>query len=467
MNAITIWLGIPLFIALVAFFLRRFPDLAYPLVILTCLLMIGFSLFVKVGEPFALGESTVVISPSMVIGGRLITINAESMRVVNFIYFITMLWMIAGWRMRPNRFFPGFGLFIIVFLIAGLYVEPAFYAGFLFLIVAFLFVPLWVKAGSIPRRSAYRFLVMMFFGLPFFFLAGWQFSSIQIGLDNQQNLIQGGILISLGVVAFLSAFPMHSWIPMISVDSDPLILGFFMTTFPFIVIRYFLNQVVSYDLVGALGRQFQIVWLIVALITLLLGAYGMAISRKLTRFLAYYLIFGVGIALVAMSLFDLEGWKQIEIWWFGMVVNVIVFLFAIKPFQRFDFDLDKMAYSESDAREYGVSFLGMLPMLVLPFTIGFVGFIGIYEKLSVFATWAVVLMLISLMGIYVFVGRYFYKFVQFVDWKNFKLTYREEEVENSEIILQNRWLLFNWSIYFLFQAVLGLFPMLLESIGIG
>ena len=151
----------------------------------------------------------------------------------------------------------------------------------------------------------------------------------------------------------------------------------------------------------------------------------------------------------------------------GWLINVIVFLFAIKPFQRFDFDLDKMEYAEADAREYGVSFLGMLPMLVLPFTIGFVGFIGIYEKLSVFTTWAVVLMLISLMGIYVFVGRYFYKFVQFVDWKKFKLTYREEEVENSEIILQNRWLLFNWSIYFLFQAVLGLFPMLLESIGIG
>ena len=183
MNAITIWLGIPLFIALVAFTLRCFPDLAYPLVILTCILMIGLSLFVTVGEPFALGQNTVVISPSMLIGGRLISIDAESMRVVNFIYFITMLWMIAGWRLKPNRFFPSFGLMIIVFLIAGLHVEPAFYAGFLFLIVAFLFVPLWVKAGSIPNRSVYRFLVMMFFGLPFFFLAGWQFSFILLVFD--------------------------------------------------------------------------------------------------------------------------------------------------------------------------------------------------------------------------------------------------------------------------------------------
>ncbi len=467
MNAITIWLGIPLFIALVAFTLRRFPDLAYPLVILTCVLMIGLSLFVTVGEPFALGQNTVVISPSMLIGGRLISIDAESMQVVNFIYFITLLWMIAGWRLKPNRFFPGFGLMIIVFLIAGLHVEPAFYAGFLFLIVAFLFVPLWVKAGSIPNRSVYRFLVMMFFGLPFFFLAGWQFSSIQLGLDNQQYFLQGGILLSLGIVAFLSAFPMHSWIPMISDDSDPLILGFFMTTFPYIVIRYFLIQVVNYKLIEVLGRQFQMAWLIVAIITLLLGTYGMAISRKMTRFLAYYLIFSVGIALIAMSLFHLEIWKQIEIWWFGIVVNVIVFLYVIKPFRQFEYTLDKMEYIEKDMRDYVNSFLGLVPMLVLPFTIGFVGFFSIYKIISDFSLWAGLLMLIALIGVYIFVGRYYYKIVQYVDWKKLKLVYSEEEAENSEIILQNRWLLFAWTVYFLIQAVLGFFPMLLESIGIG
>jgi NADH:ubiquinone oxidoreductase subunit 2 (subunit N) len=254
---------------------------------------------------------------------------------------------------------------------------------------------------------------------------------------------------------------------MISDDSDPLILGFFMTTFPYIVIRYFLIQVVNYELFEVLGRQFQMAWLIVAIITLLLGTYGMAISRKMTRFLAYYLIFSVGVALVAMSLFDLEIWKQIEIWWFGIVVNVIVFLFVIKPFQQLDYTLDKMEYIEKDILDYINSFLGLVPMLVLPFTISFVGFFSIYKIISDFSLWAGLLMLIALIGVYIFVGRYYYKIVQYVDWKQLKLVYSEEEAENSEIILQNRWLLFAWTVYFLIQAVLGFFPRLLESIGIG
>lgn len=465
MNAVTIWLGIPFVIAFLAFALRRYPDLAYPLVILTCISMIGLSLFVTVGEPFSLGNSTVVINSSMVIGGRLISIDAESMKIVNFVYFINILWMIVGWQLRPNRFLPGLGLIIIVLLLSGLFIEPSFYAGFLFLIVSFLFVPLWVKAGSIPNRSIFRFLVMMFFGMPFFFLAGWQFSKLQIGLDNQQNLLLGGIFLSLGVVAFLSAFPMHSWIPMISADSHPMILSFFMTTFPFIVIRFFMIQIINNNLMDILGNQFRLVWLIVAIITLLLGAYGMSISKLMTRFLAYYLIFGVGIALIGMSTFDIEIWRNIEIWWFGLVLNLVVFLVTMKNFHGNI--LEDKEFNETESYNNVVVFLGMIPLLILPFTISFIGFIGILKNISNFVTWASILMVVSLFGVYIFMGKYITKYIQKIDWSRVKFSYSEDDPESSEQILRNRWTIFGFGIYFLIQIIFGLFPSLLVSIGIG
>lgn len=469
MSAIFIWLGIPFLVAILAFFLRRIPDVAYPLVLLICLLLIGLSFFVTIDAPIALGESTIKINSSTIFLGRLISIGEEEIGFVNLVYFLTFLWMFLAWRVQPNRFFPGLGLMAVVALLSAVFIQPSFYAGFIFQFVVFMFVPLWVKAGAVPSRGVYRFLLMMTFGLPFIFLAGWQFSTIQLGLDNSLPILYGGILLSLGVFVYFSAFPIHSWIPMLSEKAHPMILGFFMSFFPFIVIRFFYVQVFTYEILDVVGEEFGFIWILIASISMGIGGFGMMVARKFVRFQAYYLIFSSGVGILVMALFKQESYSLVNTWWFVSSLGVIIFLFAlhktgVKDFSRFTIDLHDADTNFS--RHVGYLLLTILPMLMFPFTMGFPVFLEILRQVSVVSVLGASTMIFGIMGGFVFVLRLAVNLTPRLDLKNFGLSFRNHEKNPlGDDIVQNRWVVVLLGVYFLIQIILGVFPVIIDKIG--
>jgi NADH-quinone oxidoreductase subunit N len=168
---------------------------------------------------------------------------------------------------------------------------------------------------------------LMLLGISFLygFSGSMTFTDIRIALEGDVNigLIVGAVLFIAGILFKLSAAPLHIWTPDVY-EGAPISAVTYFATAQKIGILVVLINVVD----GLIGDYFYIsveIIKIVAILSMIFGAFGAIMQSSLKRLMAYSTILNVGYVLVAVCLNSPEGNETAFIYMLIYAISAIAF----------------------------------------------------------------------------------------------------------------------------------------------
>ncbi len=309
MNAPTIWIAVPLFLAVLLIFLPGERWITY-LGSLFSLILAGLAFWFPPDTAVRIGSLSLKIDTSLTLLGRTISLTTEDQVVIILVYGIGAFWFFGTLAAGSSRRIIPLGLGIIALLVASVAVQPFLYAAILIEMAVLLSVPLLSEPGQKPGRGLMRFLIYQTFAMPFILFAGFLLSGVESGPADIALISQAALLLGLGFAFLLSIFPLYTWVPMLAEETLPYAVGFILTIFPTFSLIFGLSFIDRYswlrDTPGLdLGLQQ------VGLLIMVSAGVWAAFQRHLGRIFAYASVAETGLSLLALSLPDKQTGLQI------------------------------------------------------------------------------------------------------------------------------------------------------------
>ena len=229
MSAPIIFIGIPILLGGVLWmFARR--------VTLTSVLASSFSLvlallagLLPISQPFMLGSVRVVIPAEMVILGRQLVLDQESLPAVILLYALGAFWFLGIRPARAPRRMAPLGMILLGLAVATLAVRPFLFSAIIFEGLVLVSVPLLVPAGRAPGRGVVRYIIFMTLAMPFILLSGALAGRLELNPSGSNLILYAVLLLGCGFAIWLAVFPLNTWVPMLAEDSPPFVTGFLLS----------------------------------------------------------------------------------------------------------------------------------------------------------------------------------------------------------------------------------------------
>jgi NADH-quinone oxidoreductase subunit N len=189
----------------------------------------------------------------------------------------------------------------------------------LFLGIEILSIPVYVLAGSnkaslYSNESAFKYFLLgsfasgfLLLGIAFVYGAIGSFNILQIASSAlvhygiSQKLLIAGLLLILFAMAFkMSAVPFHFWAPDVYTGSPTVITAFMATVVKIGAIAGFLRL---FGIVVTFYKDYNVVLLLIAVLTIVVGNIIAATQSNVKRLLAYSSIGHAGFMILGIALF--------------------------------------------------------------------------------------------------------------------------------------------------------------------
>jgi NADH-quinone oxidoreductase subunit N len=301
-----LWIGLPLLAALIAgiAFKRKVFS-----IILTSVTAFGLALLAFTFPEnlvLSLGPISLTFNESLAILGRQITIRYEILPFISLIFFINGLWILmSGFPGVPWTFRPA-SLVITALLTAALGVEPFLYAALLIETAVLVSIPMLSPLGKAPHPGILRYLTLQTLAMPFILLAGWLLTGVEALPPASPLVVQSALVLGLGVALWLAVFPFHSWVPMLSERSNPLVIGFLRFIIPSVVLLFSLNFINRYTFLRDSEGLYQTLRTI-GTIMIVIGGGWTAFQDDLKRAFGFSTLTETGFSLLAIGLANQGG----------------------------------------------------------------------------------------------------------------------------------------------------------------
>lgn len=401
MSSAILWIFLPGLLGVVLLFYRR--DAGVPLIIsaLACLFLAWIAWQLPIDVVLIIGPFSFEIFPSLSFFGRSFTLSDLHRPFLTFIYFFQTLWILGSSVAKPSRFFVPVSLICVSLLVAAIAVDPFLYAAILIALAALVLVPLLAPPGRVAGQGVLRFLIFQIFAVPFILFTGWILTGVESSPGNLSLILRSGLLLLLGFTFLLALFPFHSWIPMLTKEGDPYVVGFLLFFLPTIVSVFALGFFDRYAWLRDSDFIYEILTLIGSLSILLSGLWAL-VERHLGRLLGFAAMMGIGFSLLGIGLTGSEG---VQIFFALLLPQLLAFwimavsLGALKRHHSaLDFASMTTAFPSSplvlSALVIAVFSLSGLPMLA-----SFAPRITLLAQLSSNAPWAALLALLGCLGL--------------------------------------------------------------------
>jgi NADH-quinone oxidoreductase subunit N len=301
MSSPVLWIGIPLFSALILFFLRRWKSWVIAAGTLICLVLATLAWQVTLGDIVVLGRWSFTISDRVIFFGRQLILDNGDRSILALIYLVTAFWFGGAISVKVHRMFIPLGLGMVAILVAALSVEPFLYAALLIQIAILMCVPLLSPPGKEIQPGVLRFLSYQSLGMPFILFAGWLFSGVEITIGDLALAYRSVVMLGLGFAFLLAIFPLYTWITMLSEEAHPYIAAFVFITIPSVVTLFGFAFISRYPWIGDIGVVLPVLR-IIGVLMVASGGVMAAFQRHLGRILGYAVVVEIGRAVLALSL---------------------------------------------------------------------------------------------------------------------------------------------------------------------
>jgi len=300
MNAPTIWIIAPIFIAILLLPIRNQRALSIIGGLVTILLAIAAQ-FIPIEEAFRFGALSIKIDSSLAVLGRILEVKPAEGSLLAIIYGATALWFFGAEASKTATRIVPYGLLITAFMVASIAVEPFLFAALFIELAVLLSVPLLTRIDQPPGRGIVRFLIYQTLAMPFILFSGWLLAGVEASPGDIALAAQSASMLGLGFAFLLAVFPFYNWIPMLMEEAPPFIVGFLLWILPTITIIFgagFLDRYSwlrsSPDLATTLQSA--------GLLMIVTGGLWAATQRHLGRIMAYSSIAETGFSILALSL---------------------------------------------------------------------------------------------------------------------------------------------------------------------
>lgn len=208
---------LPLAMAPIVYFLRRWPMAASLSASITAMVTAGLCLRLPLDDPvYVLGRELVLDHPSRM--------------VVVFILVTAAILFLCTWFTSQNQSFIPFGLVILGLLSGAATMRPFLFAVLLLEIAAIVAVFAIQGDQQGSTRASLRYLIITALALPCFLVAAWLFE-LHARYPHNAALAEPAVtLLALGFAILLGAVPFHAWLPAMAVEASPTVTAFLLGT---------------------------------------------------------------------------------------------------------------------------------------------------------------------------------------------------------------------------------------------
>jgi len=300
-NTVMIWIVLPVLMGIALSFVRRWQRLYHWLSMLLPLLLTGLAFIFSSDLALDLAGRRFVMADSLTVLGRTIQITADQLGMVGLLYFLCFLWNVVRRLFPVSQWFGSLSLVVTGLWVLVQFLNPFIYSAVVIELIALLSVPLLSPRGTPAKSGIIRFLSMQTIALPLILLSGWMVSGIETSPSAESLVLRGALLVSLGFVIWAGIFPLHSWLPMLTEESQPLVSTFLLTMMQLGLVFFFLKFFNQYGWLRNLPQMNLSLKWIGALCILAAGLIA-AFQSNLNRLLGYLFMAEVGYTLLSIAL---------------------------------------------------------------------------------------------------------------------------------------------------------------------
>jgi NADH:ubiquinone oxidoreductase subunit 2 (subunit N) len=253
----------------------------------------------------SIGPLALAFEESLSILGRRITLAYDMLPFIAFIFGMLGLWgLTSNLPGVPNTFRP-IGLIITASLTAAMGVEPFLYAALLIETAVLVSIPMLISAEQRNHQAILRYLSLMTIAMPLILIAGWLLTGVVILPPESPLIGQTAMLLGLGFALWLAVFPFHSWVPMVSQGSHPMVVSFLLFVLPTTILVFGLNFFERYAFLRTSEEIFNVIR-IVGTLMIVFGGVWTALQDELKRAFGFAALVETGFSLLAVG-FSTEG----------------------------------------------------------------------------------------------------------------------------------------------------------------
>jgi NADH-quinone oxidoreductase subunit N len=384
MNAPLIWIAIPLLAGIGLWFIQDKPRLVFFIAITLCSLLALTAWLQPIGGILKVGPASIEIKTTALVLGRNFILENKDRFFLVFIYFAAVFWFF-GSRIThaPKKFIP-LSLIIVSLLTAALAVEPFLYSAILIELAVIISLPLLIEEDKPIGRGVLRYFIYQSLAMPFILFAGWILSGTQANPSNTSQLQIATLLLGLGFSFWLAVFPFHVWIPELTRESQPYIVGFLLSSLPpvyFMIILKYIDGLAWFTNADFLAPTLRAV----GVVMIVTGGLWAASQTDLKRMFGYLVIISSGFSLLCISLHSQIGTNLFYISLIPHMLALGVFSYALTVFQRNQIDTENIALIGL-IHKFPITFIAIfssiLSIIGLPLFAGFSLNLELLEQLA-------------------------------------------------------------------------------------
>jgi formate hydrogenlyase subunit 3/multisubunit Na+/H+ antiporter MnhD subunit len=327
MSAPLIWIVIPVLSGVILWFFRAFQKRMATAGFLLCALFALLALILPIENVLQIGGG-VSIDSTMSFLGRTLVLSETEKPILLLLYSFGTLWLLGLFFAPQALQMTPYILVILGLMAASLAVHPFLYAALLIEAAMLISIPMFVTTGTKSTRGLMRFLIFLTMAIPCMLLAGWAANIAEANPANSIFINRAAIFLALGFSFLLGVFPLFTWMPMVSDESNPYVTGFILTVLSIVVLFLgvqFLNTFGWLRTLFLLPPVFRLVGgLMVATGGLLAG-----FDRRIVRLPAYITILQNGLAIIAISLKGAEPLTLFSALFIPRLIMTFVFCLAL------------------------------------------------------------------------------------------------------------------------------------------
>jgi len=201
-----------------------------------------------------------------------------------------------------------------------------------------LCIPLLVTDQNADNPGIHKFLIYNTLAMPLILFSGWMLSGIETAPITSPIISRVTFFLLLGIALWLTIFPFHSWLPMVSEKSHLWNVSLIVSLLPItilIILLTFLNQ---YAWLRTLPNLFNTL-LLLGIMMIVIGGMYISIQNHLGRAFGYAVMIEIGFSILSIGLIPQIGTSTFSMLFFPRIMSYWLWAYSLTAYQQISNDL--------------------------------------------------------------------------------------------------------------------------------
>lgn len=338
-NTIVIWIFIPVFLSIALALLQRFSKLSTALTLISAAGLSMLAFILPEDLVLSIGSRQIAFADSFEIFGRTLSITKANLSLIGGLYLCVFLWNSLAQPLHTSQWFNSISLLVTALWVMTLAVQPFLYSAVIILLIAVVSIPLLSPRGFKAGPGVLRYITLQAIAMPLVLMSAWMLSDIETAPSASALILRATALILSGFAIWFALFPVHTWLPMVTMESHPWTLSFLLVLMQSSLTIFFIYFLEEY----AWLRNFSSIWQafrLAGIATIFIASLLLSFQNRLRRLLAYFYLWEMGYALLAIGMAQEGGLYYLQLIFMPRVLGYAGLSFVVSKLEQLEPDFD-------------------------------------------------------------------------------------------------------------------------------